>query len=162
MLIARNTVVTLNYKVTDSDGKAVDDGQAPIVYLHGGYGGIFDRIEEQLQGQDIGTKLEVKLQPEDAFGEYDADLVNIEERNLFPENIEVGMQFERGEEDDEEEEGALYTITDITDDKVVVDGNHPLAGMALIFSCTVTDVREASKEEITHGHVHGPAGHHHH
>jgi FKBP-type peptidyl-prolyl cis-trans isomerase SlyD len=162
MLIARNTVVTLNYKVTDTDGKAVDDGQAPIVYLHGGYGGIFDRIEEQLQGQDIGTKLEVKLQPEDAFGEYDAELVNIEERNLFPENIEVGMQFERGEEDDEEEEGALYTITDITDDKVVVDGNHPLAGMALIFSCTVTDVREASKEEITHGHVHGPAGHHHH
>ena len=162
MLIARNTVVTLNYKVTDTDGKAVDDGQAPIVYLHGDYGGIFDRIEEQLQGQDIGTKLEVKLQPEDAFGEYDAELVNIEERNLFPENIEVGMQFERGEEDDEEEEGALYTITDITDDKVVVDGNHPLAGMALIFSCTVTDVREASKEEITHGHVHGPAGHHHH
>jgi FKBP-type peptidyl-prolyl cis-trans isomerase SlyD len=162
MLIARNTVVTLNYKVTDTDGKSIDDGQAPIVYLHGGYGGIFDRIEEQLQGQDIGTKLEVKLQPEDAFGEYDAELVNIEERNLFPDNIEVGMQFERGEEDDEEEEGALYTITDITDDKVVVDGNHPLAGMALIFSCTVTDVREASKEEITHGHVHGPAGHHHH
>lgn len=162
MLIARNTVVTLSYKVTDTDGKSIDDGQVPIVYLHGGYGGIFDRIEEQLQGQDIGTKLEVKLQPEDAFGEYDAELVNIEERNLFPENIEVGMQFERGEEDDEEEEGALYTITDITDDKVVVDGNHPLAGLALIFSCTVTDVREASKEEVTHGHVHGPAGHHHH
>jgi FKBP-type peptidyl-prolyl cis-trans isomerase SlyD len=161
MLIARNTVVTLSYKVTDTDGKSIDDGQVPIVYLHGGYGGIFDRIEEQLQGQDIGTKLEVKLQPEDAFGEYDAELVNIEERNLFPENIEVGMQFERGEEDDEEEEGALYTITDITDDKVVVDGNHPLAGLALIFSCTVTDVREASKEEVTHGHVHGPAGHHH-
>ena len=162
MLIARNTVVTLSYRVTDTDGKSIDDGQVPIVYLHGGYGGIFDRIEEQLQGQDIGTKLEVKLQPEDAFGEYDAELVNIEERNLFPENIEVGMQFERGEEDDEEEEGALYTITDITDDKVVVDGNHPLAGLALIFSCTVTDVREASKEEVTHGHVHGPAGHHHH
>ena len=161
MLIARNTVVTLSYRVTDTDGKSIDDGQVPIVYLHGGYGGIFDRIEEQLQGQDIGTKLEVKLQPEDAFGEYDAELVNIEERNLFPENIEVGMQFERGEEDDEEEEGALYTITDITDDKVVVDGNHPLAGLALIFSCTVTDVREASKEEVTHGHVHGPAGHHH-
>jgi FKBP-type peptidyl-prolyl cis-trans isomerase SlyD len=162
MLIARNTVVTLSYRVTDTDGKSIDDGQVPIVYLHGGYGGIFDRIEEQLQGQDIGTKLEVKLQPEDAFGEYDAELVNIEERDLFPENIEVGMQFERGEEDDEEEEGALYTITDITDDKVVVDGNHPLAGLALIFSCTVTDVREASKEEVTHGHVHGPAGHHHH
>ena len=160
MLIARNTVVTLDYSVTDVDGAPVDDGAAPIVYLHGGYGGIFDRIEEELQGKDVGTELKIKLEPEEAFGDYDAELVNVENRSLFPDNIEVGMQFERGD-DEEDSEGLLYTITDITDDKIVVDGNHPLAGVALIFSCTVKDVRTATSEEITHGHVHGTHGHHH-
>jgi FKBP-type peptidyl-prolyl cis-trans isomerase SlyD len=160
MLIARNTVVTLKYNVMDTDGSPVDEGAAPLVYLHGGYGGIFDRIEEELQGKGVGDALEVKLEPEDAFGEYDAELVAIESRQLFPENIEVGMQFERGSEDGESED-ALFTITDIADDKVVVDGNHPLAGISLMFSCTVTGVRAATAEEITHGHVHGEHGHHH-
>lgn len=161
MQITRNTVVTLNYKVRDSDGNPVDEGAAPLVYLHGGYGGIFDRIEGALQGKGTGDTLEIKLQPEDAFGDYDAELVAIEPRKLFPDNIEVGMQFERADEDGEED-GMLYTITDIADDKVVVDGNHPLAGMALVFSCTVADVRAASPEEVSHGHVHGAHGHHHH
>ena len=160
MLIARNTVVTLNYSVKDTDGTPVDEGAAPLVYLHGGYGGIFDRIEEELQGKDIGTALEVKLEPEDAFGEYDAELVAIEPRHLFPDNIEVGMQFERGSEDGEDDD-ALFTITDIADGKVVVDGNHPLAGVALLFSCTVSEVRAATPEEITHGHPHGAHGHQH-
>jgi len=160
MLIARNTVVTLKYSVMASDGEAVDAGAAPLVYLHGGYGGIFDRIEEELQGKTEGDVLEVRLEPEDAFGEYDAELVAIEPRQLFPDNIEVGMQFERGSEDGENDD-ALFTITDIADDKVVVDGNHPLAGVALVFSCTVTGVRPATAEEITHGHVHGAHGHQH-
>ncbi len=160
MNIGKNTVVTLNYRVTDSDGSLVDDGAHPIVYLHGGYDGIFPRIEEALQGKAVGDVLEIKLQPADAFGDYDAELVRIEPRSLFPENIEVGMQFERATEDGDD--GELYTITDIADDKVVVDGNHPLAGIALIFSCTVADVRPATAEEIGHGHVHGPGGHHHH
>ena len=160
MLIAKNSVVTLAYRVTDSDGNVVDEGSALMVYLHGGYDGIFPRIEESLQGRKVGDKLEIKLLPDDAFGEYDADLVNIESRNLFPENIEVGMQFERAAED-EDDEDVLYTITDIADDKVVVDGNHPLAGVALIFSCTVNDIRAASADEISHGHIHGEGGHHH-
>ena len=160
MLIARNTVVTLKYHVTDTDGTSIDEGTAPLVYLHGGYGGIFDRIEEELQGKDVGDALEVKLEPEDAFGEYDAERVAIEPRQLFPDNIEVGMQFERGAEDGESEDG-LFTITDIADDKVVVDGNHPLAGIALLFSCTVTNVRAATTEEISHGHIHGEHGHQH-
>ena len=160
MLIARNTVVTLKYSVKDSDGADVDAGAAPLIYLHGGYGGIFDRIEEELQGKAEGDVLEVKLEPEDAFGEYDAELVAIESRQLFPENIEVGMQFERGSEDGEDDD-ALFIITDIADDKVVVDGNQPRAGIALMFSCTVTGVRAATAEEITHGHVHGEHGHHH-
>ena len=160
MLIARNTVVTLKYNVKDSDGAPVDAGEAPLVYLHGGYGGIFDRIEEELQGKAVGDALELRLEPEDAFGEYDAELVAVESRHLFPENIEVGMQFERAGEDGEDDDG-LFTITDIADGKVVVDGNHPLAGVALMFSCTVTDVRAATAEEISHGHIHGEHGHHH-
>jgi len=160
MQIAKNTVVTLNYQVTDVQGDMVDEGAQPLVYLHGGYDGIFPLLEETLQGKTVGDKLEVRLEPEDAFGDYDAELVLIESRNLFPDNIEVGMQFERGTEDGDDDE--LYTITDITDDKVVVDGNHPLAGMSLNFICTVAEVRPATAEELAHGHVHGPEGHHHH
>jgi FKBP-type peptidyl-prolyl cis-trans isomerase SlyD len=159
MVIAKDTVVTLNYRVTDSDGSLVDDGSQPLVYLHGGYDGIFPRIEDALQGKQVGEAVEIKLQPEDAFGDFDADLVMIEPRSLFPENIEVGMQFERATEDGDD--GELYTITDIAEDKVVVDGNHPLAGMALIFSCTVANVRPATEDEIGHGHVHGGNGHSH-
>lgn len=159
MQIVKDTVVTLNYRVTDSDGNLVDEGQEPLVYLHGGYGGIFGKIEELLQGKETGASFDVRLAPEDAFGEYDAELVMIEPRNLFPDNIEVGMQFERATEEGEDDE--LYTITDIADEKVVVDGNHPLAGMTLQFSGTVAEVRTASTEEIAHGHVHAP-GHHHH
>lgn len=160
MQVAKDTVVTLQYRVTDSAGAVVDEGHDPLAYLHGGYGGIFDRIEEALQGKNVGESIEVRLQPDDAFGEYDAELVIIEPRELFPEHIEVGMQFERAGEDGEDDQ--LFTITDIAEDKVVVDGNHPLAGMVLVFSCTVADVRSASGEEIAHGHVHAPGGHHHH
>ena len=160
MQIGKDTVVTLTYRVVDSDGSLVDEGAEPLVYLHGGYGGIFGKIEEILQDKGVGEKFDVRLEPEEAFGDYDAELVMIEPRNLFPDNIEVGMQFERGTEDGDDD-AELYTITDIAEDKVVVDGNHPLAGIALMFSCTVTDVRQATPEELTHGHVHGPHGHHH-
>jgi len=159
MQIAQNTVVTLVYRVTDSDGNLIDAGEHPLIYLHGGYGGIFEKIEEELLGQAAGFQKDIRLLPEEAFGEYDAELVMVEERNLFPEDIEVGMQFERGTEDGEDD--MLYTITDIAEGKVVVDGNHPLAGIPLVFSCTVNDVRAATAEEITHGHVHGDGGHLH-
>lgn len=159
MQIARNTVVTLDYKVWDPDGNLIDGGAKPLVYLHGGYDGIFPALEEALQGKDVGDQLEVKLQPEDAFGEYDAELVFVESRASFPENIEIGMQFERVGEEDEE---MLFTITEIEGDKVVVDGNHPLAGTALVFRCTVAEVRTATQEELLHEHVHGEGGHHHH
>jgi FKBP-type peptidyl-prolyl cis-trans isomerase SlyD len=160
MQIVKDTVVTLNYRVTDSDGNLVDEGLQPLVYLHGGYGGIFGKIEELLQGKEAGASFDVSLPPDDAFGEYDAELVMVEPRNLFPDNIEVGMQFERATEEGEDDD--LYTITDIADEKVVVDGNHPLAGMTLQFSGTVADVCAASAEEIAHGHVHAPGEHHHH
>ncbi|MFA7268614.1 MAG: peptidylprolyl isomerase [Sterolibacterium sp.] len=158
MQIAKNSVVTLNYQVHDIDGNLIDEGNQALVYIHGGYDGIFPRIEEELHGKDVGATLKIKLEPEEAFGEYDAELVNVEARNLFPEQIEVGMQFERGGED---EDDLLFTITDIEGDKVVVDGNHPLAGMSLVFACTVVEVRPATADELAHGHVHGPHGHHH-
>ena len=153
--IVKNTVVTLNYTVRDPEGNMIDDGAHPLVYLHGGYDGIFP----VLQGKKVGERFEVKLQPEDAFGDYDEELVLIEDAKLFPENIEVGMSFERVTDDGEEE--MIYRITDIADGKVVVDGNHPLAGTALVFDVTVSEVRTASAEEIAHGHVHGEGGHHH-
>jgi FKBP-type peptidyl-prolyl cis-trans isomerase SlyD len=154
MQIDQDTVVTLAYSVTDSDGNLIDAGERPLIYLHGGYGGIFEKIEHELLGQSAGFQKDIRLLPEEAFGEYDAELVLVESRDLFPDEIEVGMQFERAAEDDDEED-MLYTITDIAEGKVVVDGNHPLAGIALVFSCTVNNVRPATAEEITHGHVHG-------
>ena len=159
MQIAKNTVVTLKYTVRDPDGNMIDDGQHPLVYLHGGYDGIFPKLEEELHGKNKGDQLEVKLQPDDAFGDYDEELVMVEEASLFPENIEIGMSFERVTDDGEEE--IVYRITDVAEGKVVVDGNHPLAGIALLFDVTVAEVRPATAEELTHGHVHGAGGHHH-
>ena len=157
--IAKNSVVTLNYTVRDTDGAVIDDGEHPLVYLHGGYDGIFPVLEETLHAKKVGDVLQIKLLPEEAFGDYDEELILVEDAKLFPENIEVGMSFERVSEDGEEE--VVYRVTDIADGKVVVDGNHPLAGVALVFDVTVAEVRAATTEEITHGHVHGAGGHHH-
>lgn len=154
--VVKNSVITLDYHVTDPDGEVVDEGREPLVYLHGGYDDIFPLIEEALQGKAIGESVKVKLQPDEAFGDYDAELVQVEPRKDFPKEIEVGMQFEGGPEEGDEDEIVIYRVTEIADDKVVLDGNHPLAGMALIFTCTVTAIRPASAEELEHGHVHNP------
>jgi len=155
--IVKNCVVTLHYTVTDPDGTVIDDGRQPLVYLHGGYDGIFPKLEEALHGKKVGESLKVKLQPEDAFGDYDEELVAVEDADMFPEDAEVGMAFERVSDAGE----VLCRVTDIADGKVVVDGNHPLAGMALIFDMTVAEVRAATKEELAHGHVHGEDDDHH-
>ncbi|MDR2259837.1 MAG: peptidylprolyl isomerase [Azoarcus sp.] len=148
--IIKDSVVTLHYTVSDPDGTVFDDGSKPLVYLHGGYGGIFTKLEEALHGRKIGDRLTIKLQPQEAFGDYDEDLVVIEDADLFPENAEIGMTFERVSDAGEE----IFRITDIADGKVVVDGNHPLAGVALVFDLTVASVRAATAEEIAHGHTH--------
>lgn len=159
MQVTKNTVVSLNYELSDTDGKLIEKTDSPIEYLHGGYDGIFPLVEKALAGKSVGESCRVRLEPDDAFGEYDAGLVHLEPRSKFPDNIKVGMQFEgRGAESGTM---LIYTVTDIAADKVVVDGNHPLAGKALDFNCTVTGVRTATKEELSHGHVHGPHGHHH-
>jgi FKBP-type peptidyl-prolyl cis-trans isomerase SlyD len=154
MQVEKNSVVTLDYSVTDPDGELVDAGQEPLVYLHGGYDDIFPMIEEAVHGKKIGESVVVKMQPDDAFGEYDAELIQVEPRKGFPKELQVGMQFEGVPDGGEDDDILIYRVTEIADDKVVLDGNHPLAGMALVFTCTVTALRPASAEEIEHGHIH--------
>lgn len=162
MKIAKNTVVTVLYKLSDAQGNLIEESQDPMVYLHGGYENTLPKIEEALDGQEVGYNTTIQVEPDDAFGEYDPALVKVEPRNRLPTPLEVGMQFEGMPDDDSEDDDALiFTVTDIADDKVVLDGNHPLAGMALRFTLNVSEVRVATDEEITHEHVHGAHGHHH-
>ena len=159
MQIAQNTVVSLHYELFSSDGELIEKTDDPIEYLHGGYDGIFLLVEKTLTGKKVGESCDVHLEPADAFGEYDADLVCIEPRIKFPAQIEVGMRFQG--EVEGSDEPVIYTVTDVAEEKVVVDGNHPLAGQRLRFDCTVLDIRPATAEEMAHGHVHGEGGEHH-
>ena len=161
MKIAKNTVVTVNYKLSDAQNNLIEEGVQPMVYLHGGYENTLPKIEEHLDGKEVGFTSQLQVEPEDAFGDYDAELVKVEDRKRLPEPLEVGMQFEGMADGAPDEEPMIFTVTEIADDKVVLDGNHPLAGMALRFELSVVDVRAATDEEIAHGHVHGAHGHHH-
>ena len=156
MRIERGTVVTLAYELRDVDGDPLEEAGASLAYLHG-YGGIFPKVEAALQDQEVGHELSITLEPDDAFGEYDADLLRVEPRQRFPEALEIGMQFE-GVPGDDEEAAQIYTVTDIADDKVVVDANHPCAGERVWFKCTVENVRKATAEELAHGHAHDDSG----
>ena len=152
-------MVELTYELYDEDGGLIEKTEAPVEYLHGGYDGIFLLVERALAGKNVGETCRVRLEPGDAFGDYNAELVQMEPLDKFPANVAVGMQFEGQSE--QTDGTVVYTVTDIADGNVMLDGNHPLAGRALQFACTVTAVRAATQEEITHGHVHGAHGHHH-
>ena len=159
MQISMNSVVTMTYELKDTEGNVLESSSEPVAYLHGGYDNIFPKVEELMHGKNVGDVVLVTLEPADAFGEYDEELVQIEDEKSFPaKDLKEGMQFE-GE--DETGEVILYTVTNIADGKVVVDGNHPWAGERVLFTATITDVRSASTEEVTHQHVHGEGGHHH-
>jgi len=163
MNITKNTVVTVKYKLSDAQGKVIEEGVEPMVYLHGGYENTLPKIEAALDGKKIGYKTEIQLEPEDAFGDYDADLVKVEPRSRLPDPLEVGMQFEGvpdGEDEDDDGGELIFTVTEIADDKVVLDANHPLAGIALRFNLQVMEVRAATEEEIKHQHVHESYGFH--
>ena len=161
MKIVKNTVVSVAYKLSDAQGNLIEESDEPMVYLHGGYDGTFPKIEEVLDGREPGYETMIQLEPDDAFGEYDPELVKIEERGRFPEPLEIGMQFEgTPEESDDDLDALIYTVTDLAEDKVVLDGNHPLAGMALRFNLKVTEVREATADEVEHEHAHGADGLH--
>jgi FKBP-type peptidyl-prolyl cis-trans isomerase SlyD len=161
MRIDRGKVVQLDYELKNSEGEPLEDEGAQLLYLHGGFGGIFPRVEAELQGKEVGQEISLTLEPEDAFGEYDADLLRVEPRDRFPKELEVGMRFE-GVPGEREEEALIYTVTDVTPEGVVVDGNHPLAGERLWFRAKVSEVRAATEEELAHGHVHGDDGLHTH
>lgn len=160
MNIEKNSVVTLHYEMFDANNQLIDKTEEPIAYLHGGYDGIFPLVEEALHGKTVGSEIDVTLQPDDAFGEQDPELVRLEPLNVFPVEVEVGMMFEA--DDPVTGDAIVYRVTDIADGKAVVDGNHPLAGMKLHFKAKVADVRAATAEEIAHGHAHGEHGHYHH
>jgi FKBP-type peptidyl-prolyl cis-trans isomerase SlyD len=150
MKISRNHVVTLKYQVTDHDGELVDAGQEHLVYLHGGYGGLFDALEVALQGKSVADTFSVALTADEAFGEYDEDLVSVEPRDAFPANIQVGTQVELDAEDGET---LLFKVTHIDGDNVTINGNHPLCGLDLVFTGTVVAVRPATTKEIARGEV---------
>jgi FKBP-type peptidyl-prolyl cis-trans isomerase SlyD len=148
MKIAMHSVVALSYKVSDTDGNLIDEGKEPLNYLHGGYHCIFLPVEMALDGKAAGDSVTIKLQPAEAFGEYDPELVDVVPVAELPQPLAVGMQLEGNISEGGDEPPAYATVTDIAGDKAVLDGNHPLAGMALIFDCTVLEVRPATAEEI--------------
>lgn len=159
-MIANDTVVRFNYTLTNSDGDVLDKSNGePLAYLHGHHN-IIPGLEAQMEGKGAGDKFTVTVAPEDAYGEYLAEAVQEVPRANFQgvENIEVGMQFQSQTDDGHV---MLVTVKDVNDDVVVVDGNHPLAGVTLTFDVEVVDIREATAEEIAHGHAHGVGGHHH-
>ncbi len=158
MKIEKNTVVTLSYKLTDTAGKILEQSREPMVYLHGGYGNIFPKVEEALQGQAPGYETRLNLQPQDAFGERDECLLQTIPKVQFPPGVKVGGQIQGQGSNGQAQ---MFVVKKIKGNTVMLDGNHPLAGQALRFSLTVTAVRAANEEEITHGHVHGAHEHHH-
>ncbi|AMD01746.1 peptidylprolyl isomerase [Halomonas sp. M5N1S17] len=157
MQIAQNSVVAFHYTLTNDAGEVLDssEGREPLTYLHGA-GNIIPGLEKGLEGRESGEKLNVTVAPEEGYGEVQPQLVQEVPRDAFQgvEAVEPGMQFQA-----QTQGGPLMvTVTKIEGDTVTVDGNHPLAGQKLNFDVEIADVREASQEEIEHGHVHGEGG----
>jgi FKBP-type peptidyl-prolyl cis-trans isomerase SlyD len=157
MNVFANTVVTLSFKLYDASNQLIEETDEPIAYLHGGQSGIFPKVEAALSQKKVGDSISVTLEPEDAFGDYDAELMRIEPLDQLPADVEVGGQLVAEQDGNE----MVWRITGIAEGKAVLDGNHELAGQRLRFDCKVVDIRPATQEEITHGHVHGAHGHHH-
>ena len=160
MRIQAHKVVTLNYTLSDTDGNVIDQSSdASFAYLHGA-NNIIPGLENALEGKSAGDSLNVSVIPEEGYGERDPAKTQPVPRNMFPEDteVEVGMQFQAQGPNGE---SLVVTVAAVEEDTVTVDGNHPLAGVELNFAVEVMDVRDASEEELEHGHVHGAGGHHH-
>ncbi|EHQ52862.1 MULTISPECIES: FKBP-type peptidyl-prolyl cis-trans isomerase [Ectothiorhodospira] len=156
MQIGSNKVVSIAYTLTDEEGRVIDQSseQAPFAYLHGA-SNIIPGLEKALEGKQAGDELEVKVAPEQAYGERDDSLVHTLNRSQFQgvDELEVGMQFHAGGDNGGMQ---VVTITAIDGDDVVIDANHPLAGVTLNFQVKIHEVRDATPEELDHGHAHGP------
>ena len=160
MQAAKDKVVTLNYELTDGEGTVIDrSDDGSFAYLHGA-NNIIPGLEQALEGKIKDDKLNVKVEPSQAYGEKDLAKIQRVPRKMFPDDIEIqaGMQFQAQAPDGQE---MLVMVAGVEKDEVIVDGNHPLAGQALHFAVKVLDVRDASQEELDHGHVHGAHGHEH-
>lgn len=158
MQITDNTAVQFHYTLTNSSGEQLDSshGEEPLSYLHGA-GNIIPGLEAALAGKTAGESFSVTIPPADAYGEIDDSMVQIVSKKMFDGmDIEIGMQFHA----DVSHGAGVITVTEIQGDDVTVDGNHPLAGETLIFDVNVVDVRQATADEITHGHIHGAGCHH--
>ncbi len=159
MIISSPCVVSLVWRLEDAQGQLVDELNEPMEFLLGGED-LLPKVEETLLGQSVGFEAHLHLEPEHAFGDYDADLVFFEAREIFPPEVVEGMQFDgppEGSKTPDLNPDAIYTVTEVYDSHVVLDGNHPLAGLALVIKLEVLDVREATDEEIENRSV-GEAG----
>lgn len=149
MQITKNCIVTVDYHINDLEGNLLHNEEEPIVYLHGNYGQIFAKIEETLEGKQIGDTFSVTLSADDAFGTYDPELVVTEKLSELPDDLSVGMEIDGFEDDENETEAVvIYTVTKIEDDHATLDGNHPFADMDIVFEGIILDIEEASEEEI--------------
>ena len=160
MKIAKGKVVSIEYTLRDDNGNVLDssDGREPLAYLHGN-GNLIPGLESQLEGKIANDILKVSVAPADGYGEFDQSQIVTVPRNQFTgiNDLAVGMQFTSSGPDGER----VVTVTKIEKENVTVNGNHPLAGQTLNFDVKIIGVREATAEELSHGHVHGAGGHHH-
>ncbi len=161
VVVAADKVVLINYTLSNDEGKVIDSssGGEPLAYIHG-HGNLIPGLEKELEGKPAGTKLSVKIAPADGYGERDASLVQRVPKRSFgnASNLKPGMQFQAQTSDGH---ARMVTVKGVQGDMVTIDGNHPLAGENLNFEVEITEVREATVEELEHGHVHGTGGHHH-
>lgn len=155
MLISSPCVVTLTWRLQDTQGNLIDELPEPLEFFYGG-DDLLEKVEEALLDQTTGFAATLHLEPEHAFGDYDPELVFFESRSIMPEGVDVGLQFDGpppGAKTPDMPADAIYTVTEIYPEHVVLDGNHPLAGIALRLDLVVRDVREATEEEIEAGSV---------
>jgi FKBP-type peptidyl-prolyl cis-trans isomerase SlyD len=160
MSITQDQVVSIHYTLKDDAGEVIDSSGSgePLTYLHG-HGNLIPGLERELTGKSAGDKLSVMIAPTDGYGEYDRELVQHVPRRTLKgvTDLKVGMRLQA-----QTPEGPrALAVTHLAGDMVTLDGNHPLAGKNLNFEVAITAVRDATEEELSHGHVHGPGGHHH-
>lgn len=160
MLIGQNSVVSIHYRLTNNAGEVLDESPegAPMTYLHG-FSNIIPGLENELTGKAVGAQFDVVVEPAQAYGEHRPELMQEVPRSAFPDGDDItsGMRFSA-----ESDQGVLsVVVTEVNPETVTVDANHPLAGQELHFSVSVEEVRDATPEEVSHGHVHGPEGHAH-
>ena len=160
MQVANNTAVTFHYTLTNDAGEELDStaGSEPLVYLHG-RGNIISGLEQALNAKEVGDNFIVRIEPVDAYGEFNENMIQVVSRDMFDgiDRVEVDMQFHAAVNSG----AGVITVIEVDGDNITIDGNHPLAGQALNFSIEVVNIRPATPEEISHGHIHGPGGHHH-